>query len=275
MIQSKICILEENLPLLTTAIHNGHRLPSELSKISDITEVQRLREEDPYTGEIAALFPNSVLLESSRFAVDLNRPLEKSVYQKPEDCWGLQARNAPVPEAVLEKLRQDYDSWHRLMEYQILKLLGEHSKLVLLDLHSYNHRRGGPNAEPDPKKENPDIIIGRSNLPPKHYPAARALQELLNGQSWQGKSLDCRMDVKFTGGHFPRWVNSLEPQRIICLAIEFKKIFMDEWTSELDNEAFLELKMLFYRQVSRWLSEFFDIQIPVEARFAGRYDNFC
>lgn len=275
MIQSKICILEEGLPLLATAIHNGHRLPPELSKISGITVAQRLREEDPHTGEIAALFPNSVLLESSRFAVDLNRPLEKSVYQKPEDCWGLQARKAPIPAEVLRHLHQDYESWHRLMEYQIRKLLGEHPKLVLLDLHSYNHRRGGPNAEPDPKKENPDIIIGRSNLTQKHYPAARALQELLNGQSWQGKSLDCRMDVKFTGGHFPRWVNSLEPQRIICLAIEFKKIFMDEWTSELDDEAFLELKMLFYRQVSRWLSEFFHIQIPVKARLTGRYDNFC
>ena len=274
MIHSSIRILDEGLPLLATAIHNGHRLPPELERISGITAAERLREEDPHTGKIAGLFPNSVVLESSRFAVDLNRPQQKAVYQNREDCWGLQARNAPIPADVLQHLHRDYESWHRLMEYQIRKLLGEHPKLVVLDLHSYNHRRKGANAEPDPQSENPDIIIGRSNLPQKHYPAAQELRELLNTQTWQSQTLDCRMDVKFTGGHFPRWVNSLDPERIICLAIEFKKIFMDEWTSELNEDAFLELKSLFYRQISRWLNEFLNIQIPLEPQLWGQNDNF-
>ena len=275
VIRSHIRIEDEKLPLLATAIHNGHWLPPQLSQISGITDAQRLREEDPHTGKIAALFPNYVVLESSRFAVDLNRPLQKSVYLNPSDCWGLQARNAPLPEAVLKKLHQDYDSWHRLMEYQIQRLLGEHPKLLVLDLHSYNHRRGGPEAEPAPQIQNPDIIIGRSNLSPTHHPAAQALRELLNGQTWQGKSLDCRLDIKFTGGDFPRWVNLLEPARVVCLAVEFKKTLMDEWTAQLDDVAFEELILLFYHQVSRWLKEFYDIQIPLEPHFCTPRDNFC
>jgi hypothetical protein len=68
--------------------------------------------------------------------------------------------------------------------------------------------------------------------------------------------------VKFTGGYMSRWLNSRYPDRLICLAIEFKKIFMDEWTGELDQPAWSELKRLFYRQVKAWLSSQYTFALP-------------
>lgn len=250
------------LPLLATAIHNGHHLPPELLALSGISEADRLREEDPCTGEIAALFPNHIIVESSRFAIDLNRGPEKAVYLSPEDCWGLPARARPVPEPLLARLRGDYASWYSLLQYQIDRLLELHPFIVVLDLHSFNHRRGGPNAEPDPQETNPDIIIGRSNLLPKHHPAAEALCQRLNGQAYRGKALDCRQDVKFNGGYMSRWLNDRYPDRLICLAIEFKKTFMDEWTGELDRPAWAELKGLFFNRVREWLSALYGWPLP-------------
>jgi len=254
VLRSSITLGNSDLPLMATAIHNGHHLPPELLAISGISEADRLREEDPFTGEIAALFPNHIIVESSRFAIDLNRNPGKAVYLAPEDCWGLPVRAEPVPEPVLARLREDYASWYKLLRYQIDRMLEFHPFLVVLDIHSYNHRRGGPNAEPDPQDENPDIIIGRGNLLQKHYPAAEALCQMLNGKDYLNKALDCRQDVKFTGGYMSRWLNSRYPDRLICLAIEFKKIFMDEWTGELDQPAWSELKLLFHSQTRDWIS---------------------
>jgi N-formylglutamate amidohydrolase len=255
MIETQYVFTSDSIPLLATAIHNGHGMPEELLAICGISEADRLREEDPFTGRIASEFPNRLILKSSRFAVDLNRAPEKAVYLKPEDCWGLPARTQAVPEDLLRRLRDDYDSWYSLLQYQIERLLKLHPFLGVLDLHSFNHRRGGPDAEPDPQLQNPDIIIGRSNLQEKYHPLAQSLCDHLNGREYQGKALDCRQDVKFTGGYLSRWLNHHYPDRLLCLAIEFKKTFMDEWSGMLDEAAFGELKRLFRSAVSKWLNE--------------------
>ncbi|MBP7205663.1 MAG: N-formylglutamate amidohydrolase [Candidatus Cloacimonetes bacterium] len=262
MLTSSVNIGDASLPLLATAIHNGHQMPAEMLEICGIDAAGRQREEDPFTGEMAALFPNHMVVESSRFLVDLNRAPEKAVYLKPEDCWGLPVRTETVPQPLLDRLREDHASWYRLLRYQIDCLLQLHPRLVVLDLHSYNHRRGGPNAEPDPQISNPDIIIGRSNLGHARYQETEALCRLLDGQIHRGSPLDCRQDVKFTGGHMSRWLNSTYPDRLICLAIEFKKTFMDEWSGELDRLAWAELKRLFFCQVRAWLSSQYGIHLP-------------
>ncbi len=261
VLSSAVTIRDEALPLLATAIHNGHRMPPELLAICGVGEADRLREEDPFTGGFAGLFPNNIVVESSRFAIDLNRSPDKAVYLVPQDCWGLPARTEAVPPALLARLRQDYASWYQLLQYQVDRLLDHHPFLVVLDLHSYNHRRGGPDAEADPQSLNPDIIIGRSNLVQQHYPAAEALHHLLDGQAYHGKTLDCRLDVKFSGGYLSRWLNSRYPDRLICLAIEFKKVFMDEWSGALDPLAFQELNLLFLSRIRIWLDAQYGIQM--------------
>lgn len=274
MLRSALTIGNEALPLLATAIHAGHQLPPELLKICGISEADRLREEDPYTDEAAALFPNHIVVRSSRFAIDLNRKPEKAVYLTPADCWGLPARTEALPGPLLARLRQDYASWYSLLQYQIERLLELHPFLVVLDLHSYNHRRGGPHAEPDLQEQNPDIIIGRSNLRNKHYPAAEALCQLLDGQPFLDGILDCRQDVKFPGGQMSRWLNDRYPDRLICLAIEFKKTFMDEWSGKLDRPAWSELKSLFFSRVQAWLASQYGCALPPEHPDQGQLTPF-
>ena len=45
-----------------------------------------------------------------------------------------------------------------------------------------------------------------------------------------------RRFVKFGGGHLSRWVNDRYAGRGFALALEFKKVFMDEWTGVVDPQ---------------------------------------
>ena len=254
MISSSCIFRDSKAPILALAIHNGHRMPEELLPSCGISHQTRLREEDPFTCGFAGLFPNFIIPYSSRFAIDLNRTPEKAIYLKPEDAWGLPVRNSEIPQELLAKLRDSYKTWYKVVEYQIRRMLNTHSRLLVLDLHSYNHQRGGMDAPFDPQIDNPDIIIGRNNICDEQYPVIEKLREMLDGAEYQGKALDCRCDVKFSGGYFSRWVNSTFPGSCMCLAIEFKKTFMNEWTGELNLKAYDELRYLFYNTVNKWMS---------------------
>ena len=76
-------------PLVATAIHNGHDIQAELDGQFALSEEDRLRVEDPFTGGWTTVAPTSLVARQSRFEVDFNRPREKAVYQTPEDAWGL------------------------------------------------------------------------------------------------------------------------------------------------------------------------------------------
>ncbi|CAN5287129.1 hypothetical protein BH24PSE2_BH24PSE2_16950 [soil metagenome] len=66
-------------PVMATAIHDGHELRPEVQALTALDEATRLREEDPYTGTWAALGDLSFIVHRSRFEMDLNRSIERSV----------------------------------------------------------------------------------------------------------------------------------------------------------------------------------------------------
>jgi hypothetical protein len=68
------------------------------------------------------------------------------------------------------------------------------------------------------------------------------LQGYFSSIELEGRKLDVRKNVKFEGGWFSRWLHYTFPDSVCCLSIEFKKIFMDEWTGELDPNKFRVLK---------------------------------
>ncbi|MCB5252719.1 MAG: N-formylglutamate amidohydrolase [Candidatus Cloacimonadaceae bacterium] len=252
MIFSKFHFTDSASPLLALAIHNGHRLPEALLPFTEISAEDRFREEDPHTGSIAQSYANHIILETSRFAIDLNRLPDKAVYQKPEDAWGLKVRNGELPKPILTGLKQSYAYWYATLQYQIDRMLTLHPMIVALDIHSYNHRRGGPDAPPDPQEKNPDIILGRSNLSEEYYPLVENLRHRLDGQSLFDRSLDVRCDVKFPGGRLPRFLNEHYGGKVICVAVEFKKIFMDEHSGVLEPASFQALRQIFLEHSLAW-----------------------
>ena len=85
-------------PLVATAIHDGHEVRPDVLDLMSIPEANRLREEDPFTGDWTAVAPTRVVGTRSRFEVDLNRPRDGAVYRTPADAWGLEVWKDGIPE---------------------------------------------------------------------------------------------------------------------------------------------------------------------------------
>ena len=220
-------------PLVATAIHHGHRIREELRARSALADPDRLREEDPFTGEWTTMADTRVVVQQSRFEVDLNRPPEKAVYLRPEDAWGLNLWKEPLEPEMVDRSLSLYDSFYAELRTLLKKKEKNHERFVLFDLHSYNHRRAGPDAPPSAQHENPEVNVGTGNLDRERWaPVVESFMSALRGFDFGGRHLDVRENVKFRGGYLSKWVQENFPRSGCALAIEFKKFFMDEWTGE-------------------------------------------
>ena len=225
-------------PIIAVANHHGHALRPEVAQIMALDEASRLREEDPFTGEWADIAPTCLIAQHSRFEVDLNRPRENAVYLMPEDAWGLKVWESPPPASIIEESLVQYDAYYSVLGELCQEKQNEHGAFVVLDLHSYNHRRDGPaGPEADPSG-NPEVNIGTGTMNRDRWGGLvdRFMSELRSFKYF-GRRLDVRENVKFVGRQFPKWVHTRYPESGCAIAIEFKKFFMDEWTGRLDMDA--------------------------------------
>jgi N-formylglutamate deformylase len=227
-------------PVAATAIHAGHELRDEVRRRILLSDADRLREEDPYTDRLIAPAGLQVVVDRSRFEVDLNRQRGDAVYRGPEDAWGLDLWDGPLPEPLIRRSLDIYDEFYSRLA-ALLDQLAEEGPFVLLDVHSYNHRRGGPQAAAPPES-NPDINVGTGTLPrDRCAPVVETLMDSLRGQQVAGRRLDVRENVRFEGANLDRWVHERYPETACAPALEFKKTFMDEWTGQVYEQDLHEL----------------------------------
>jgi hypothetical protein len=227
--------LDSPTPIVAAAIHNGHKLSGHLARISALSEKDRFREEDPFTGLWTKISGNQIVGQKSRFEFDLNRAPEKAIYILPSDAWGLNLWKKPLSDKVLEQTMQRYTSIYQGVYEGLSKLIERHGKIVILDLHSYNHRRGGPEAPPDDPEINPEINIGTGTMDRDYWaPVVDRFISDMRSYEYQGKKWDIRENVKFRGGYFPSWIHKNFGDSACCISVEVKKFFMDEWSGRPD-----------------------------------------
>ena len=230
-------------PLVAAAIHNGHALRPQVADLTSLTEPERLREEDPYTDVLADVAPTLIVGSRSRFEVDLNRPRDESVYATPEESWGLQVWPEPLPASVVDESHQLHDLFYGTVGGLLRRLVAGHGRAIVLDVHTYNHRRNGPAAPAANEDENPDVNIGVGSLDRQYWaPVVDGLIAGLRACEINGRPLDVRENVRFQGGHFPRWIHREFPRQVCAPAIEFKKTFMNEWTGDVDHAHVMKLR---------------------------------
>src|SRR5690606_2444013 len=124
----------------------------------------RLHEEDPFTAIWTHVADTRVVVERSRFEVDVNRPRASAVYVVPDQAWGLELWRRPPPPEVVAASLAEYDRFYAEMEALLARLVAQHGGFVVYDIHSYNHRRRGPFAEPASPSDNPEVNLGTANL---------------------------------------------------------------------------------------------------------------
>lgn len=235
-------VVAASTPVLATAIHAGHEVRPEVSRHLALDEATRRREEDPYTDRlIADVDGTKFFVARSRFEVDLNRSRDKAVYRSPDDAWGLDVWREPLTETLVQESLAIHDEFYRSLAGHLDRVTA-HGPCLVLDVHSYNHRRAGPEHDADDPRRNPDVNVGTGALDRDRWDDV--VDRFISGlreQPFSGGPLDVRENVKFEGGALAAWIAEQYPTTACVLAIEFKKIFMDEWTGVADEFRMAEL----------------------------------
>jgi N-formylglutamate amidohydrolase len=222
-------------PLIAAAIHNGHHVREEVSGQLNLSETERLREEDPFTGDWTSVAETRIVVLRSRFEVDINRPRYKAAYTGPDDAWGMQVWKTGPSQKIIEYSLAQYDAFYAEILKVFKRLERRFGHFVVFDLHSYNHRRSSPEGPSAEASLNPDVNIGTGTMDRTRWaPVVERFIADLSSFNFPGRCLDVRENAKFRGGYFPRWIHENFPRSGCALAIEFKKFFMDEWTGKPD-----------------------------------------
>lgn len=228
-------------PLVTTAIHAGHGLRPAIAGRIALDDDARRREEDPFTDRIAAAGGPPIVAHRSRFEVDLNRPREGAVYTDPSTAWGLDVWREPLPDAEIERSMALHDAFYEGLASR-LDELARQRPFVVLDVHSYNHRRAGPDGPPAPAAGHPEVNVGTGSLDRDRWGhVVDHFVEDLRRHQVRDHRLDVRENVRFEGGYLSRWVHERYDGDGCALALEYKKLFMDEWTGALDDDHLRQL----------------------------------
>ncbi|MGJ3508354.1 N-formylglutamate amidohydrolase [Enemella sp. A6] len=228
--------------VVATAIHTGNRVRPELAEKMVLPDDVRFREEDPFTDLIGALIPARVVVHTSRFEVDLNRPRDGAVYRTPEEAWDLDIwRDPPLDQESVDGSLQIYDAFFDALAPRFDELAAR-GPFMVFDVHSYNHRRDGADQVAAPPAENPEVNVGTGSLNRDRFGSVvDTFIEALETQDCPGLDadtphLDVRENVRFKGANLARWTHERYPDTAVVLALEFKKTFMDEWTGEPDMD---------------------------------------
>ena len=223
-------------PLVATAIHAGHDVRPAIRELIAVDDATRRREEDPFTDLVIDRIDGRFVVHRSRFEVDLNRPRDAAVYRTVDDAWGLRVWKQLLPDSEREESLTIYDEFYAVLG-EVLDGVAARGCFLVLDVHSYNHRRDGAAAAPAPVDGHPEVNVGTGALDVARWGSVvRRFIDGLGAEEVAGHRLDVRENVRFRGGHLARWMVDRYPTRACPLAIELKKVFMDEWTGVRDVE---------------------------------------
>ena len=241
-------IVTGNSPFIAAAIHDGHHIREEVREHLNLQAHERMREEDPYTDYLAEVAVNRVIGRRSRFEVDMNRPRDKAVYRKPSEAWGLRVWKKVLPAAIVERSLAIYDEFYAAVEDVLLTVTTRFGYFVVLDLHSYNHRRESDKNSCE--SLNPEINIGTASLAGRWHRAKDAFMTRMQQIEVKGHNLDVRENINFRGGEFSNWINNNFGNHGFSLAIEFRKSFMDELTGRVDIHHLNSLRSALVKSMS-------------------------
>ena len=247
-------------PVISTAVHSGHQIRKELVPKLALNSQERRREEDPLT-EIFALSGDSFFASNtSRFEVDLNRSREKAIYLNEEDAWGLKVwKTTPSEEEIAQSLKE-YEAFYLLMKNWIEEFISIYDNIIVLDFHSYNYRRETTETEThqqnsNDKKEtanhnsvtedkNPDIDLGVTTADPKKFGTViKAFNNTLSGIKVKNQPITVHENLRYPdGGHWPEWIYKNYKEYVCTITVEYKKIYMDEWTGTANLEVVEKLR---------------------------------
>lgn len=238
---SFIVKIEEYAPIICTAIHNGHKLRTELEKSFLLSDEERFYEEDPYTDELISSFPIQLIGNDSRFEYDLNRAKTLSTYFK--TAWDKQVWEKPLSQKQRAKSHSKHQSFYNVLETIISVIEKQFKNAIVFDIHSYNYKRI--------EEDTPTFNIGSGQIDVERWGnIVSQMEKQLNFIVLPNLDVRAATDEVFHGrGYLITHVNAHFDNTLV-LPIEVKKIFMDESSGDVYPLVLEELKAGFKSAIS-------------------------
>ena len=237
-------------------MHAGSRIRPEIAKALTVKRVDRFREEDPFMGAFIRDFPIQIIARDSRFEYDLNREPHRAFYPFGSLKWGLKVWCRELTEEEQELSIMKHHEFHELVDMVAGYLLSHNRHALVFDMHSYCFQREGTNDwYEDPR---PEINLGTRPVNREHF--SQAIDSFLKDLSNTGigdRPIRVAENEVFPGGYLSRRLSKKWFDNILVLALEYKKIFMDEWTGQVYREILDELVQGFRTATDRLVNSEF------------------
>ena len=220
---------------LGVALHSGSRVRPSLSGVMAVTGEERLREEDPYTDRFIRDFPVQLIARDSRFEYDLNWEIDRSIYPAGERKWGLQVWNRELTQGELEESYDKYLEFHSILDLVMETVMEKGSPVILFDMHSFCYQREG--RIDWFRDERAEINLGTRYINREYFkPLIDTFLKGVSGAEIESYPIRVVENELFPGGYLTRKYSEKYNRDVLVMAIEYKKIFMDEWTGALDEQ---------------------------------------
>lgn len=220
--------IDEYVPYVCGAVHDGHQFRKELWENCLHTEYERWYEEDPETKNMVISHPILIAGCDSRFEYDLNRDPENAVF---ETAWGKQLWKQPLPEAQKEKSLKKHASFYKVAHALISKIEEKFGVCVVYDMHSYNWKRWD--------REVPTWNLGTSNIDNQRFgnQVEAWRQALSTIELPHNIKQTAKINDTFQGnGYFLKYITT-NFKNTLVLATEIAKVYCDEYNQVIYPEV--------------------------------------
>ena len=182
---------QSNSPLVISIPHSGTDIPQDIVPLCNQTS-KREHTDWALPELVAPLLETTLVATVSRYIVDLNRfkpRTEKAtqpIIPRTDELGHQLFYNYPSKQKQADWLKRYYTSYYHHLENLLHQKLEQHSKVLLIDLHSYD----------DQLFQTSDIIIGTRRKQTISEDLLEQLQTLFHEEG-----LSTRVDTPFSGGN--------------------------------------------------------------------------
>lgn len=224
-------IVDEYVPYICTAIHDGGNVRKELRNKCNLSKFERWQEEDPYTGDFISSFPIRLIAHDSRYEYDLNRAPHECIYT---EAWGKNVWTKPFTKKEFEASKKKHHNFYKVLHALVAKIEDDFDSCLVFDIHSYNYKRI--------EREAPLFNVGTKNIPKKFHVYTREwLKNLAAIDLPFVENSTKENDVFFGHGHLLKYLTG-EFKNTLVLATEIKKVYLDEESGDVYPEIILAIK---------------------------------
>ncbi len=231
--------VDEYVPYVCTAIHNGGNIRKELRDKIALTKFERWQEEDPFTGEFISSLPIRIIAHDSRYEYDLNRDPDSCVYDK---AWGKEVWSSKLTKKEIEFSKRKHRNYYKVLDALVHKLENMFDSCLIFDIHSYNFQRI--------EKDSPTFNVGTRHISKRYRTYIDEWVKNLSSIELPFVTNQTKEnDVFFGEGYQLKYIKN-NFKNTLVLATEIKKMYIDEQSGDTYPEIIQALKEEFKRVIS-------------------------